>query len=1156
MSSSENRHRRASNLTSSVSAIAIITYLGTVGNVAAQTVINDGDNVTVTSAANGETIEVAAGVSSTVSNAPVVVFNNDDVTLENAGRLSTTGVTQTVQVGPSVERGTINNAATGSIEAESRVINIQNTDLTVNNTGQIIGSGDQRNGTVYADSTAQDFTLNNQAGGVIDAGAGNLGAGFSVELSEAGNNFDINNEGIIQGRGDAGAGLATAGDGIRLERARVDGALDGTTTGLFTGTITNSGTIASEGANGTVGGFRAVNGVSFQGTLNNEAGGTISGTQNGVYFGNATPAGGGENTGTVNNAGVFSSDSRALNIDGGGLTVNNTGQIIGTGDQRNGTVYADSTAQDFTLNNQAGGVIDAGSGNLGAGFSVELSEAGNNFDINNEGIIQGRGDAGAGVATAGDGIRLERERVAGALDGTTTGLFTGTITNSGTIASEGANGTVGGFRAVNGVSFQGTLNNEAGGTISGTQNGVYFGNATPAGGGENTGTVNNAGVISSDSRALNIDGTGLTVNNTGQIIGTGDQRNGTVYADSTAQDFTLNNQAGGLIDAGAGNEGSGISLQLGTADGDTRNLTIVNAGTVTGRGEALASGETAGLRFFSGAGAGSTVTVDGIVENSGIISSETSAAILVEDVTLTPTILNTGTLSGTRSVDASSATGGINVENRAGTLSGDFVGSDFDDTLAFTGGTSALTDDVLNGVAVTVAGDSTLDVNGARSIDGTFAQTGNSVFELGQDTLTVSGDANLLAGSTVTVNVPADISALAIGEAIPVITETGDLSNNNATVVLSENSFLVDFDVETNAVVVTASAANLADVSDDTNVSALNDGITQAVTAGALPAAVFTALDGLENNAEFESAAVTLLPTIHNGVTREIFETGKLASRRLETLRGKQQRGVWGEVFGRTAEQDQRSVSDTGYDANAFGITIGGALPVTETLSAGASFTYSDIDIDDNGGGNSEVDSFRVAGNLAYRSGAAFANAEVGYSVSDVETSRVAVGESVTGSYDVDGFDAKIAAGYDFAVNGATITPTAGLRYGRFSADDFSENGGLNLQIDQDDVEFLEASIGLSAQTTVQVGTVAVTSKVRAAYVYDVVGDERTLTASFAGASPIELRSEDPSQSRFELGLGLDAKISDSVSLGLGYEGGFSSDNESHAGVLRLSVKF
>jgi len=47
--------------------------------------------------------------------------------------------------------------------------------------GSIIGTGNQRNGTVYADATAQDFVLNNE--GTIDAGAGNEGAGFSAELS-------------------------------------------------------------------------------------------------------------------------------------------------------------------------------------------------------------------------------------------------------------------------------------------------------------------------------------------------------------------------------------------------------------------------------------------------------------------------------------------------------------------------------------------------------------------------------------------------------------------------------------------------------------------------------------------------------------------------------------------------------------------------------------------------------------------------------------------------------------------------------------------------------------------------------------------------------------------------------------------------------------
>ena len=91
--------------------------------------------------------------------------------------------------------------------------------------------------------------------------------------------------------------------------------------------------------------------------------------------------------------------------------------------------------------------------------------------------------------------------------------------------------------------------------IEGAQNGLYFGNADHTGG-----VANNTGDITSDSRALNIDGTGLEVNNSGNILGTGNQRNGTVYADGTADDFSFNNQSGGVVDAGAGNTGSGLSL--------------------------------------------------------------------------------------------------------------------------------------------------------------------------------------------------------------------------------------------------------------------------------------------------------------------------------------------------------------------------------------------------------------------------------------------------------------------------------------------------------------------------------------------------------------------------------------------------------------------
>jgi len=584
-------------------------------NAFAQTNVSNGQNVTVTSTADNETISVAQGVTSITTNSDNIVFANNNVTLDNAGTLSSVGITNTVQINADTDGGVINNTMTGVINAQSRAVNIVGVNTTVNNAGSIVGTGDQRNGTIYANRTSNGVVINNAATGIVDAGAGNDGSGIAIEVGGGGSSITgaITNEGLIQGRGQAASTGGTAGDGLRFFGPGLAPVYQ------YDGTITNSGTIASESGVGTTSGVRFANRINFGGTFTNSATGTISGAQNGLYFGDADHTGG-----TVDNAGI-----------------NNSGSILGTGNQRNGTVYADSTAQNFTLNNQAGGVIDAGAGNEGAGFSAELSADGNAFDIVNAGTIQGRGQAGAGAAAAGDGLRFERTRVGGALEGSTTGLFTGTITNSGTIASESAQGTAGGIRFVNGVSFSGTLDNS--GTISGTQNGLYFGNATPAGGGVFTGAVvNNSGTISSDSRALNIDGDGLTVNNSGSILGTGNQRNGTVYSDSTAQNFTVNNS--GLIDAGEGFDGSGFAAEI----AGENTFVFDNSGTILGRGQGAFSD---GFRVGNG---GNTGTANVSVTNSGTISSEStgSGAVsglrVVNGVNFAGTITNsaTGTISG------------------------------------------------------------------------------------------------------------------------------------------------------------------------------------------------------------------------------------------------------------------------------------------------------------------------------------------------------------------------------------------------------------------------------------------------------------------------------------------------------------------------------
>jgi len=160
-----------------------------------------------------------------------------------------------------------------------------------------------------------------------------------------------------------------------------------------------------------------------------------------------------------------------------------------------------------------------------------------------------------------DGVRI----FAGAEGGTT---FKGDLTNSGSITSESNVGPTSGVRVANGVGFDGTITNERGGTISGANNGLYFGT------GQHDATVNNRGTISSDSRAVNIDGEGVSLNNSGTILGTGDQRNGTVYSDATADNFSIRNERKGTIDAGKGNDGAGIALQTGSEAGD-----VVNAGS-------------------------------------------------------------------------------------------------------------------------------------------------------------------------------------------------------------------------------------------------------------------------------------------------------------------------------------------------------------------------------------------------------------------------------------------------------------------------------------------------------------------------------------------------------------------------------------------------
>ncbi|MCG8504237.1 MAG: hypothetical protein MI755_06500 [Sphingomonadales bacterium] len=794
------------------------------------TVIPDGDNQARTSQVDRETFVLGRGDSTTVDGAPVVTFDNDRVTFDNRGAASTTGDTATVSIDG--DRGQVKNARnaeisadqtaievagedarinndgtidggfngvnfvnggvssgllrnTGTISSDSRAVNIGGEGILVANHGRIVGTGDQRNGTIYSDATADEYAIINGRRGVIDAGLDNDGAGIALQLGEE-VDAGILNSGTIRGRGQApnqtpeGTPNGLAGDGIRLFSG-----VDGSST--FDGNIVNNGRILSDSEQGPVAALRVANGVNFDGAIVNGRRGEISGANNGLYFGT------GEHDARVKNFGLISSDSRAVNIDGSGVELNNFGRILGTGDQRNGTVYADGTANDYAINNGRRGVIDAGEGNDGAGIALQLGTA-VDADIANFGTVQGRGQApnltpeGTPNGLAGDGIRLFS-----GVDGSST--FDGNIFNNGRLLSESEQGPIAGLRVANGVNFDGTIFNGRRGEISGANNGLYFGT------GEHDARVKNFGLISSDSRAVNIDGSGVQLSNFGRILGTGDQRNGTIYADGTAEDYAIFNGRRGVIDAGEGNEGSGVSLQTGEVDGDIVEAELVNFGRISGRGQGEGNQIGHGVRVFSGVTDGTT-TFLGDITNHGRITSDGAGGgadggegILVDTlIRFEGNILNSGTID--------SADDGIEV-NAESVFVGDIVNRGrieseddaifLDDGVSFTG--NITNDHIIDAADEGIELDPNVVFTGDITNNGRIdAEDDGIIFE---DSVTFTGD--LVNNGSIR----ADLTGIAIlnidafndGSIINRGTITGDADGDGNGVAIDASAAQVDLTV-------------------------------------------------------------------------------------------------------------------------------------------------------------------------------------------------------------------------------------------------------------------------------------------------------------------------------------------------------------------------
>lgn len=527
----------------------------------------------------------------------------------NSGVVNNTAGTMQLQVGPTTNINLIINSAGAQLDFDQTALTNSG---QIANAGTVIGAG----ATILNTSTGQisntgAFTvvsLENQ-GSVTNAGTMTiLGTSFSISLgliNDVGATFTNN-----------GALYALLNNGFSTNGVTNQGTL------INTGTVSVA-VLVNDGALSNLAGSFQINPT---GAVFGPAPGFVNATNTGTI---ANAAGAQfilissnlDNSGTVNNSGMFMGDTSSSFINDSTGTLNNSGTFAVILDNKDGGVVNNTGTMNLlessnelggTINNIAGTLqLESSNRNLGnfnnaAGASVIVT-GGSTFEngniivntgtFTNNGTLQNAsGGTFENFGTLNNNLTLENlagSRIlttgtinnAGGLENSGTlqvgiGIFAGTLNNTGTI-----NNTGGGFIDVTGG---GTFNNsgnlisdaqsnflsEANSKIVNTGNMTFTGNTVPIGGAfRNDGTVNlNPGPVTFAT---------LQVTNTGTLSGTG-TINGNVFmqgtmapGDSTGS-FTIN---GSLTDTSSA---SFLEDIMGTGPGQNGDLKITGDVTLAG----------------------------------------------------------------------------------------------------------------------------------------------------------------------------------------------------------------------------------------------------------------------------------------------------------------------------------------------------------------------------------------------------------------------------------------------------------------------------------------------------------------------------------------------------------------------------------------------
>tara|TARA_R110000868_G_scaffold19374_2_gene83522 strand:- start:5423 stop:8029 length:2607 start_codon:yes stop_codon:yes gene_type:complete len=793
----------------------------------------------------------------------------------------------------------------------------------------------------------------------------------------------------------------------------------------------------------------------------------------------------------------------------------------------------------------------------------------------------------------------------------------GTLTNQGTIIAPGQVGisTVGAFGAIvnsgtisdtsQGILIVdpngGTFNNTASGSISGSIIGVHFA-------GTQISEFTNAGLISGDFAGLYASdaligpdltafGTIGVLNNSGTITSSGgDALSVTRFTDSLINSGTISSTAAHSSGIYIGQFGqivneAGGRIMGNTAIHQTDFDTLINRGDIIGTQTGLSildNGRSRTLIQNDGLISGGDTALDltrghiGALVNNGTISSEMTSVIVgyrgLDELTNNGLIHGDIVLEAIGDFPVLDPAVIVGAFTNSGTIEGDIIAK-YGATLTINGGTDK------RGVLTGLGGAQGLintnygapalpiyDVYNAVSQDLTF---GSGLLLL-NDTI-FARNANVhFAGANVQINNEVGVTG-------HVILSAGDMVFG-VTAPDTYGHYVVtgDADLDAGAVSLVALGAPVFAVGQSYHVLSADN-----VTAGAVTTSVegfdtsyaildmggsydfVVSIDGIDE--AYNELGFTAGQMLLNGSTPV---TGAITTRQDDLVAALGQSGVaagsdalharvWGKILRANADRETAAAA-TGYSANGTGLVIGADMPLSDTLDAGLALSWlRDIghSADRLNGTDATIDSYQTTAYGTWRpADRVRIDGQFAYGLARINQHRyVSILSSVADAdYDGDQLVAGLTASYAIPLGAsASLTPYAGLRAVRVTTQSYREQGAgvANLSIDEFSAISLRHDIGVKLGTQLKMGDDTITSSLRLGWLHEYRDTPLTASGTFS-ASPFTLSSARVASNGLAVGLNVDLVASDSFSIGLGYDGEYRSDYQSHTGAIRADFSF